>query len=100
MPFAGVVVRAPVTITPGGYLICGFRRLEAARKLGWNNLRVWVRSGLSDDLTRLLAERDDNITHKPLSAYEAAQLYDEMLALIQEDAIVFLKGAMNRSRRG
>lgn len=76
----------PVTITPGGYLICGFRRLEAARKLGWNNLRVWVRSGLSDDLTRLLAERDDNITHKPLSAYEAAQLYDEMFTLIQEDA--------------
>jgi len=76
----------PVTITPGGYLICGFRRLEAARKLGWNNLRVWVRSGLTDDLTRLLAERDDNITHKPLSAYEAAQLYDEMLALMQEDA--------------
>lgn len=76
----------PVTITPGGYLICGYRRLEAARRLGWTSLRVWVRSGLSDDLTRLLAERDDNLTHKPLTAYEAAQLYKEMLVLIEEDA--------------
>ena len=57
----------PVTITPDGYLICGFRRLEAAKELGWNTLRVWVRSGISDELTRLLAERDENVTHKPLS---------------------------------
>lgn len=76
----------PVTITPGGYLICGYRRLEAARQLGWNTLRVWVRSGLSDELTRVLAERDDNLTHKPLTPYEAAQLFKEMAALIEEDA--------------
>lgn len=76
----------PVTITPEGYLICGYRRLEAARRLGWTTVRVWVRSGLSDELTRLLAERDDNLTHKPLSAYEAAQLFKEMSALIAEDA--------------
>lgn len=76
----------PVTITPEGYLICGYRRLEAARRLGWTTVRVWVRSGLSDELTRLLAERDDNLTHKPLSAYEAAQLFKELSALIAEDA--------------
>lgn len=76
----------PVTITPDGYLICGYRRLEAAKKLGWNTLRVWVRSGISDELTRLLAERDENVTHKPLSNIEAAHLYDEMKALLREDA--------------
>lgn len=76
----------PITITTDSYLICGFRRLEAARRLGWTNVRVWVRSGLSDDLTLLLAERDANLTHKPLTAYEAAQLYKEMLALLEEDA--------------
>ena len=68
----------PITITTDGFLICGFRRLEAARELGWSNVRVWVRSGLSDELTLLLAERDDNLTHKPLTTYEAAQLYKEM----------------------
>ncbi|MGE3796114.1 MAG: ParB N-terminal domain-containing protein [Dehalococcoidia bacterium] len=76
----------PVTITPDGYLICGYRRLEAAKKLGWNTLRVWVRSGISDELTRLLAERDENVTHKPLSTMEATALYKEMKVLLQEDA--------------
>ncbi len=76
----------PVTITPDGYLICGYRRLEAAKQLGWKILRVWVRSGISDELTRLLAERDENITHKPLSDLEAAHLFNEMKALLQEDA--------------
>ncbi|MFT4264105.1 MAG: ParB/RepB/Spo0J family partition protein [Nocardioides sp.] len=76
----------PVTITPDGYLICGYRRLEAAKQLGWSTLRVWVRSGISDDLTKLLAERDENLTHKPLSAIESAHLFEEMKALLQEDA--------------
>ncbi|WP_262852275.1 ParB N-terminal domain-containing protein [Mumia quercus] len=76
----------PVTITPDGYLICGYRRLEAAKQLGWSTLRVWVRSGISDELTRLLAERDENTTHKPLAAEEAAKLYAELRVLIDEDA--------------
>jgi ParB family chromosome partitioning protein len=76
----------PVTITPDGHLICGYRRLEAAKRLGWRTLRVWVRSGLSDHLTRLLAERDENTTHKPLAADEAAKLYAELRELITEDA--------------
>lgn len=76
----------PVTITPDGYLICGYRRLEAARSLGWSTLRVWVRSGVSDKLSRLLAERDENITHKPLTPLEAARLYDEFRTIVSEDA--------------
>jgi ParB family chromosome partitioning protein len=76
----------PVTITPDGYLICGYRRLAAAKQLGWQTLRVWVRSGISDELTRLLAERDENITHQPLTPDEAAKLYQELLDLVKEDA--------------
>ncbi|NLD76226.1 MAG: ParB N-terminal domain-containing protein [Acidimicrobiales bacterium] len=76
----------PVTITPDGHLICGYRRLQAAKQLGWRTLRVWVRSGLSDELTRLLAERDENTTHKPLSPLEAAKLYEELRTLVAEDA--------------
>jgi ParB family chromosome partitioning protein len=76
----------PVTITPDGYLICGYRRLAAAKELGWQTLRVWVRSGISDELTRLLAERDENITHQPLTPDEAAKLYQELLDLVKEDA--------------
>ncbi|MFO6453390.1 MULTISPECIES: ParB N-terminal domain-containing protein [unclassified Aeromicrobium] len=76
----------PITITPDGLLICGYRRLEAVKQLGWRTLRVWVRPGLSDDLARLLAERDENTTHKPLTALEAAALYDEVKTLLSEDA--------------
>lgn len=76
----------PITITPDGYLICGYRRLAAAKELGWQTLRVWVRSGISDELTRLLAERDENMTHQPLTPDEAAKLYQELLDLVKEDA--------------
>jgi ParB family chromosome partitioning protein len=60
--------------------------LAAAKELGWQTLRVWVRSGISDELTRLLAERDENITHQPLTPDEAAKLYQELLDLVKEDA--------------
>jgi ParB family chromosome partitioning protein len=76
----------PVTITPDGVLICGQRRLEAVKRLGWRSLRVWVRVGLSDDLTRLLAEQDENAMHKPLSPLDAAALYRELKGLLTEDA--------------
>ena len=46
----------PVTITPDGVLICGWRRLEALRRLGRRTLNVWVRSGISDQLSHLLAQ--------------------------------------------
>lgn len=84
---ARVGLLQPVTITPDGHLICGYRRLEAAKQLKWRTLRVWVRSGLSDELTRLLAERDENTTHKPLTPLEAARLYAELRDLVTEDAI-------------
>ena len=76
----------PVTITPDGVLICGRRRLEAVKRLGWKTVRVWVRTGLSDKISQLLAEHDENATHKPLTPLEAAALFREMKVLLAEDA--------------
>ena len=76
----------PVTITPDGVLICGHRRLAAVKHLGWPTLRVWVRTGVSDHLTQLLAEQDENTTHRPLSPMDAAGLYRELKTLLAEDA--------------
>lgn len=59
----------PVTITPDGVLVCGHRRLAAVKRLGWPTLRVWVRTGVSDHLTQLLAEQDENTMHRPLSRW-------------------------------
>lgn len=76
----------PMTITPGGVLVCGRRRLEAIRALGWKTTNVWVRSDISDRLGHLLAEQDDNAEHKPLTQVEAAGLYRELKQLLREDA--------------
>jgi len=76
----------PITVTPDGLLICGRRRLEAVTRLDWRTVRVWVRVGISDNLARLVAEQDENATHKPLSPIEAARLFREMRELMREDA--------------
>ncbi|GAB3129100.1 ParB N-terminal domain-containing protein [Glaciibacter psychrotolerans] len=76
----------PITVTPDGILVCGARRLAALRQLGVRKLNVWVRSGISDRLTQLLAEQDDNALHKALSPTEAATLYREVKVLLSEDA--------------
>src|SRR3546814_21115738 len=45
-----------------------------------------VRTGVSDHLTQLLAEQDENTMHRPLSPMDAAALYRELKALLAEDA--------------
>ena len=76
----------PITVSPDGVLICGRRRLEAIRELGWPTVKVWVRSGISDRLSSLLAWQDENTLHKPLSVIESAELYRELRAAMAEDA--------------
>ncbi|MET8520830.1 ParB N-terminal domain-containing protein [Nocardioides sp. NPDC004968] len=76
----------PITITPDGVLVCGHRRLEAVRRLGWRTVKVWIRSGISNRLTELLAQQDENSLHKPLSPTEQADLYTELKALYAEEA--------------
>lgn len=76
----------PVTITPDGVLVCGWRRLEAIRRLGRRTLNVWVRSGISDELSHVLAQQAENEQRKPLSPLEQAALYREIKLLKEEDA--------------
>ncbi len=76
----------PITITPEGVLVCGWRRLEAVRRLGWRALKVWVRSGISDKLESLLAQQDENALHLPLTELEKASLYRELKAIRAEEA--------------
>lgn len=76
----------PVTVTPEGVLVCGRRRLEAVKRLGWRTLKVWVRSGISDELSRLLAQQDENELRKPLDPLEQAALFREIRKVMAEDA--------------
>ena len=56
------------------------------RRLGKRTLSVWVRSGISDQLSHLLAQQDENEQRKPLSPVETARLYAEIKMLEKEDA--------------
>ncbi|WP_125100211.1 ParB N-terminal domain-containing protein [Leucobacter chromiireducens] len=76
----------PITLTPDGVLVCGWRRYHALRRLGHRTTNVWIRSGLTDRLSQLLAEQDDAAMHKPLSLIEAESLYRELKAVMTEDA--------------
>lgn len=76
----------PITITPDGVLVCGYRRLEAVKQLGWRTLRVWVRSGISDSLSQLLSQQDENTLRKPLTPTEESALFEELKGLLAEDA--------------
>jgi ParB family chromosome partitioning protein len=77
---------APLTITEQGVLICGRRRLEAIRLLGWKIVNVWVRVDLSEKLSGLMAEREDQVNVKPYTVTEMAALYEELKAEITADA--------------
>jgi ParB family chromosome partitioning protein len=75
-----------ITIAPDGMLLCGRRRIAAIQLLGWKSVNVWVRSGISSRLGQLMAEKDDNLLHKPLTPTEEAALYRELKAVMAEDA--------------
>ncbi|RYV49375.1 ParB/RepB/Spo0J family partition protein [Pengzhenrongella frigida] len=75
----------PITITPDGALVCGLRRLEAIKQLGWRTTNVWVRR-VSDGAQRLLAEQDENAIRKPYTDLEAEELYREIKTLLAEEA--------------
>ncbi|WP_051433261.1 ParB N-terminal domain-containing protein [Promicromonospora kroppenstedtii] len=76
----------PITVTPDRVLVCGWRRLEAVKRLGWRSVEVWVRSGISDPVTALLAERDENTQRKDYTPLEKEALYREIKELLREDA--------------
>ena len=76
----------PITVSPDGMLLCGARRLAAVRELGLRTVSVWVRSGISSRLQRLVAEQDENTLRQPLLPTEAAALYRELKQILLEDA--------------
>jgi N6-adenosine-specific RNA methylase IME4 len=61
----------PIVVTEKGMLIAGMHRLEAARRLGWDEIEIRVMSKLSTD-DRLLAEIDENLIRAELGPAEIA----------------------------
>lgn len=70
-----------VGVTEAGVLVFGGRRLEAMRQLGWKNIPVKVLSSVTDALTHLRSELDENMERLPFTAIEAADLRRQIRAL-------------------
>ncbi len=73
-----VVVRArPSPTEPGKYqLIYGHRRFLAAKKLGWNSIRVEIVD--ADDQQMIEQSLIENIEHDDISDYEKAMVFERM----------------------
>jgi ParB/RepB/Spo0J family partition protein len=69
----------PVEILPDGTILCGHRRVAAARLLGWAAVDLWVR-----DLDPAAAERrliEDNVHRRQLGKLGLARCYKALKAL-------------------
>lgn len=70
----GLLSPVYVRHTSDGYvLICGGRRLEAARRLGWEGLPALVAEDDVDEKEALLAEGDENTEREPFTVAEAVE---------------------------
>ncbi len=76
----------PPLVTADGVLLCGARRLEAVRSLGWTTVEVRIHPGASTDLSAALAEQHENGQRLDLLPTEEARLFVELRDLYRADA--------------
>ncbi len=67
----------PIMINTENELIAGHRRLESARRLGWDTIEVMVLEK-EDELGKLELEIEENVQRKNLTPEELAGAYDRM----------------------
>jgi len=80
--FAEVGQLNPVLVRPHPYmegrfqLICGYRRYQAAKKLGWRNIRADVRNISDEEAARIALI--ENVQREDLSDYEKAEMIEQL----------------------
>lgn len=72
---AEVGLLQPIVIKPDGALVSGVRRLEACKRLGWDDVPVYVVHTINDALAALKAERDENTCRKDFAPSEAVAIW-------------------------
>lgn len=80
-----VGILTPPAVTEDYVLISGHRRIAALERLGQKVTPVWIVHGVSTELSRVLAIRDEQTLRKALKPVEQASLYEELKALYAED---------------
>ena len=76
----------PIAVTRDGSLVAGFRRIEAFKLLGRDEIPHRVIDSIDDALKILQAERDENTERKPFTPSEAFELAERLEPLEREAA--------------
>ncbi|MCL2602188.1 MAG: ParB N-terminal domain-containing protein [Treponema sp.] len=71
---------SPIMITKKNELVAGGRRLEAARSLGWRTINA-IEIDISDKLTKLEYELEENVQRRDFSQEEADDAVEKILKL-------------------
>lgn len=88
----------PITIRADGTLIAGERRLEAARRLGWQEIEVHVWRSQADTEELFYVEREENTCRKALKPTEAELMWDRYRDLVRANGAGEMgRGDKNRS---
>lgn len=77
----------PIVIDSNHYLIAGYRRLTAARKLGWREIEARV-VDVRDKKTLLMIEMEENTTRKDFTP-EQLELAQRLLARQEKTGVVW-----------
>lgn len=80
-------VLQPIVLLPGNELLCGGRRLEACRQLGFESITFVVSKTQTDAISRLKAERDENVCRKDMTVSELVALGQQLEELERPKAI-------------
>lgn len=75
----------PPVITGDNRLVAGQRRIEACRRLGWDNVPVRIAQNLDEAARLLRAERDENTERKDMLLSEKASLGEALYAIESEE---------------
>ncbi len=75
-------IRNPPEVLPDGGILIGYRRIQAARLLGWSEIEVVVRYDLDGDEDRAMqAFIGDNLFRQQLDPISIAKCYEELRML-------------------
>lgn len=69
---------SPITLVPGNTLLCGGRRLEACKRLGWSSVPFQMAADREDAIAFIKAERAENTERKDMTPSELMAIAAEI----------------------
>jgi ParB family chromosome partitioning protein len=89
----------PIVLNSDDVLVAGARRLDAVKKLGWDEVNVTFVSKLDDAILALKAERSENTCRKDFTRSESVALGNRLLELERPQADERRKSGLKRGTK-